>query len=469
VLPEKVALDAGFGRLIGLFLAEGNCDSGKAVWTFGLHERETLVAETVGLLERYGVVAHIRGLPVHNSCKVIVHGTAWTRLLSSLCGNGAGLKQLHPDLTNGPREFLAEVLSGWLDGDGHLRSDGAREGITISPALALGMYDIAQALGRHPTIVRSEPVMNGHAATRRPRWEITMAPGRGRCREDAQHVWRKVRELVLEDYVGPVYDLTVEGDHSYVAEGVGVHNCVPNTGVERIAFTDAVRPGLTSVRYAGRSWPLDETLVTDRTDGWYHEVTSIDPFEGTWPPTDTGSDGTSLGKLLKSLGLIDSYTHAFGGLPEVLSALMSGPVPLGVPWYDSMFQPARSGELVISPDATVAGGHEFNLDGEIDVQAQRVWMTNHWYNRDGTPWGLGGRAWLSFDTLTRLLGEDGDATIMHTVPAVLPAPTPPAPAPPPFLPGLTVGARARLAARAAGAGMSEEQWVTHRIERDLRR
>jgi hypothetical protein len=189
-------------------------------------------------------------------------------------------------------------------------------------------------------------------------------------------------------------------------------SCVPNTGVERIAFGDAVRPGLTAVTYGGQSRSLDERLAVD----WYHDVTAIDPFDGTYPPDDTGSDGTSLAKLLKSLGLIDSYTHAFGGLPEVLAALMTGPVPVGVPWYDSMFQPTRDGELVITPNAQVAGGHEFNLDGELDVDRRRVWMTNHWYNGDGSPWGVQGRAWMSYDTLARLLGEDGDATIMHTVP-----------------------------------------------------
>jgi hypothetical protein len=200
-------------------------------------------------------------------------------------------------------------------------------------------------------------------------------------------------------------------------------SCVPNTGVERVAFSDSVRPGLASVVYGGRRRALDESLVTDETDGWYHEVTSIDPFDGTYPPDDTGSDGTSLGKFLKSIGLVDSYTHAFGGLGDVLAALMTGPVPVGVNWYDSMFTPASSGELVITKGADVAGGHEFNLDGELDAVARRVWMTNHWGE-----WGVAGRAWMSYATLERLLGEDGDATIMHTVSVA----GPPVPGSPPF-------------------------------------
>lgn len=236
-------------------------------------------------------------------------------------------------------------------------------------------------------------------------------------------------------------------------------SCVPNTGVERLAFTDAVRPGLTGVTYGGQQRHLDEPLAVD----WYHEVTAIDPFPGTYPPDDSGSDGTSLGKLLKSYGLIDSYTHALGGLPDVLAALMSGPVPVGVNWYDSMFNPSPSGELIITKNAQVAGGHEFNLDGELDVDARRVWMTNHWYNQDGSPWGVNGRAWLSFDTLTRLLGEDGDATIMHTVPAVLP-PAPPAPGPGAGFPvALDPDVAAHVARAAARRRIEPSAWVNDRL------
>jgi C1A family cysteine protease len=46
--------------------------------------------------------------------------------------------------------------------------------------------------------------------------------------QDDRYVWRSVRELRVEEYVGPVYNLSVQGDESYVAEGVAVHNCTAN-------------------------------------------------------------------------------------------------------------------------------------------------------------------------------------------------------------------------------------------------
>lgn len=70
-LPEKVTLTSGFGRLVGLFLAEGSCSAGKAIWTFGSHERDTLVAETARLIRaEFDIEATIQPRP-NNSTNVI--------------------------------------------------------------------------------------------------------------------------------------------------------------------------------------------------------------------------------------------------------------------------------------------------------------------------------------------------------------------------------------------------------------
>lgn len=42
---------------------------------------------------------------------------------------------------------------------------------------------------------------------------------------DRDSTWRRVRSVELEPFFGLVYDIGVEEDHSYVAEGIGVHNC----------------------------------------------------------------------------------------------------------------------------------------------------------------------------------------------------------------------------------------------------
>lgn len=151
--------------------------------------------------------------------------------------------------------------------------------------------------------------------------------------------------------------------------------------------------------------------------GIYSDATKIDPFEGTYPPTDTGSDGLSVAKVLKTRGLISGYEHAFS-LSAMLTALADHAVIVGTEWRQDMFDPAPDGRQTIT--GRLAGGHEYCLD-ELDVEHERVWMQNSW----GEDWGLQGRAYFSWDDMEVLLKASGDCTIFA------PLATPPPPPPPP--------------------------------------
>lgn len=406
-LPEKIELTERFGRLIGLFLAEGNCDSGKAVWSLNIDERDTLGAEIVSILADYGVTAATREIPTHMGFRVAVYGTAWTRLLSSLCGNGAGLKRLHPTLAGGPREFLAAVFSGWRDGDGHQRVRNAEHvGVTISRELAIGMYDIAQALGYRPVIRHVAPVQNKYAATRRWRWEVATATesSKNYSTQDETHVWRKVREMHLEDYVGPVYDLTVEGAHSYVAEGIGVHNCTGNAGTGSLG----TQPFYDAVGKAVLPAADDAKAGEDFAIQLYKDATVVDGYPGTYPPDDTGSSGLAICKVLKTRGTIKGYrfartAHGF------LRLLQNGPVLQGMPWYKAFFTPDKDGFIDADPNwasSGVAGGHEIEAVGvELDSKDafnSVITYVNSW----GTGWGDNGRFRMRLRTYEKLNGVD---------------------------------------------------------------
>jgi hypothetical protein len=136
----------------------------------------------------------------------------------------------------------------------------------------------------------------------------------------------------------------------------------------------------------------------------YSAATKLDNAPGSYLPDDTGTSGLAGCKAAKKLGYITAYHHAFG-LQHALEALVVQPVVIGVGWYDSFFKPLKSGELVISPDAQVAGGHEIEMN-KLVVKDSQAWIVNSWGD-----WGLKGHAWFSFDTLDRLLHEQGDCTV----------------------------------------------------------
>jgi len=90
--------------------------------------------------------------------------------------------------------------------------------------------------------------------------------------------------------------------------------------------------------------------------------------------------------------------------------------------HNSFDTPDSSGLLVISPGASVRGGHEVVLRG-TDVTAQTVFGDNSWGD-----WGpIGGSFMMGWDTLTRLLAEQGDGTVMVPLGGPVPVPVPPVP------------------------------------------
>jgi hypothetical protein len=156
----------------------------------------------------------------------------------------------------------------------------------------------------------------------------------------------------------------------------------------------------------------------DQAVALYSAATVLDSYGGSYPPTDSGSDGLSVAKAAKAAGLISGYRHATS-LEAALTALAAQPVIAGIDWYDSFDTPDPSGLITIAKKASVRGGHEFVLD-ELDVERRRVWFTNSW----GGGWGLLGRASLSWDDFGRLLDEQGDVTAFVPLSQPAPSPTP---------------------------------------------
>lgn len=152
----------------------------------------------------------------------------------------------------------------------------------------------------------------------------------------------------------------------------------------------------------------------------YEAATRLDPYDGAYPPDDTGSDGVSVTKALQQAGYVTSYTHGFS-LQALATALQTGPALIGVSWYESQFDPAADGAIRVDPTSGLAGGHELVVDsyepGPTSAR-DRYWVTNSW----GQGWGRSGRAYFTGADLAALLSDDGDVTVPAAV--VTPAPTP---------------------------------------------
>ena len=294
-LPETIELTEGFGRLVGLFLAEGSTNQNVVRFSFGLHELDTLVAECVSLLEsELGVHGRVSlASAKRNVAEVVVCGKHWRMFWEALCAKGAGYKRLHPDLHAGPDGFRENVLNGWLAGDGHRRRR-AHAGCTISHAMALDMMQIGLSLGEQPTIKCEQ------REARQDRWIVTFRPGDAKCQESNESgaCWRRVEGVEREEFVGHVFDITVDDDHSFVAETIAVHNCdwAATAHVLMQAADNAGRPippfsGLTVVdQYAAYSGydiktgandngtDMQESIKWCQTKGFYDDNGTVYQF-----------------------------------------------------------------------------------------------------------------------------------------------------------------------------------------------
>lgn len=223
-------LTYGFGKILGYYLAEGSSSKSTLTWTFGRHEEHTLVADLVTLLDQeLGLVGHVTFRP--STCDVKVNGKLWIRLFHSLCGRLAGHKRLHPDVMSGPEEFVRGVLEGWLAGDGY-KQGGKPCGTTTSHDMALNMFDIANRLGMRPAILVDKAPTNQKPdkwgiVSKLPCYRLYLKSeaDNSRVKLEDKTMWRRVRRLDRVPYSGKVYNIGVETDNSYTAEGIGVHNC----------------------------------------------------------------------------------------------------------------------------------------------------------------------------------------------------------------------------------------------------
>ncbi len=161
--------------------------------------------------------------------------------------------------------------------------------------------------------------------------------------------------------------------------------------------------------------PLDEALAV--------KAYCLAVVDGQNVPcsNDPGSDGIDICKAGQKLGLIGGYTHCID-VTTMQQALMERPVLIGINWYSSFDHPDSSGFVSIASGAYIRGGHEvevLGMDPATGFLAENSW---------GPGWGYHGTFQFSFDTMARLLAEQGDC--MVPLPdAVTPTPSPPAPEP----------------------------------------
>lgn len=243
-------------RLVGYYLAEGSCSKGSAQFAF--HADETEYHEDV--ISRYKATfggdlgARLVTWGDGKQSFVGCNGVVAVDFFSTSCGRGAANKSFPSWVWDCSDELLTEVVIGAWRGDGWIEKSGRMGFGTISQQLAEDMRRSLLRLGVIARVRCRVQRKSNYATDPAPFWTLevrgvhadTLAsllgeeiitpphrrPGRGPWIDEG-FAHYKVRSIDVESVEAlPVFNIEVDEDHSYLAEGVVSHNCPPYGDLE---------------------------------------------------------------------------------------------------------------------------------------------------------------------------------------------------------------------------------------------
>lgn len=259
VPSQQVILDEKMGWLLGIYLAEGGLDrypNGKpnrVTFSCGRHETDIVDGIEYIVNDVFGIDAHIDNLPSKPTVTLVrVGNVAVARLFDELTNGNVYSKSIPACVFSAPLPVKLAVIRGWLDGDGHERiasyNNGCSvmsTGVTASLPLLRDMSRLMLSAGLKPssrmrcpqedrapsgsTYLYGESFLTVFEEHRSEVAGMMSKHGlRKTYRDMVEHGIAaqidKIERTQVVDHT--VYCIEVEEDHSFIANGYGVHNCV---------------------------------------------------------------------------------------------------------------------------------------------------------------------------------------------------------------------------------------------------
>lgn len=144
----------------------------------------------------------------------------------------------------------------------------------------------------------------------------------------------------------------------------------------------------------------------------YHEAQKVDPWPGGEyagaVPTYSGTSVLAGAQVLSKLGCFTEYRWATSIDDVILALGHTGPVVLGIDWYDSMYNPDSNGYIHVA--GSKVGGHCLLAHGiTIATKSIKLWNSWDWHECQ-----------ISYEDLNKLLLAGGEACIPINKAKVIP-------------------------------------------------
>jgi len=338
-LPQAIAVDKDFCRLVGYYLSEGYTNSRDAIaFCFSSDEKEYIV-DLQSLMEKiFGIEPSrifqkkgISGVEIIYFSKILCN--VFGHLFYTSSDKKAHSKMLPTWMLELPLEKQVEIFRGWWRGD---------YGSTVSRTLMNQMKIILLRLGVVPSIyvnTRTQYEKRGkHFINRRKisansdlfmlsnisffedkfnllkekefaKYDYKTIRRNGWI--DENYIYLPVRDIEKTSYRGDVFNLEVEEDNSYVTEFAAVHNC----WTPWFAIFGS-KSGFDSIEecfdeYSKYIFALETGLSSDPKINW--RLSALDKFT-----LISNSDAHSLKKLGREANVFEGESISYQKIIEAL-------------------------------------------------------------------------------------------------------------------------------------------------------
>ena len=236
-MKELPPFDEDFFYLVGRWLGDGwvtkkqkrsrpgKISSAEIIICAGYDKEERLKEAVETVIDRYTV----------ERCRTVVKYKFTSLLLCDWLTENFGYKAHGKEIPSWafsmPESWREALLRGVLDTDGHRASDTMYRVTTVSKKLAHSLRLLGETLGYSTAVFRAKMpptcVIEKRVCNQRDQYCVQLVTPSKRSRlSDDKHSWYRAKKVLPGDgAMKTVYNLTVEEDNSYIAEGIVVHNC----------------------------------------------------------------------------------------------------------------------------------------------------------------------------------------------------------------------------------------------------
>ncbi len=243
-LPKEINITPSFLRLAGYFLAEGHVRTDKCKGTvgFSFNSKEVdYINDTIYLMKRIFNITPAKLVDERNTTNILFYSARLARFFAKLFGKGAKNKSLPHWMLLLPIRKQAQILCGLWRGDGYVNSHRAKY-VTISKQLAyqvrvlllrqkiISSFFTIPSTGMHkesyPIFIQDDSSLKKIAnivgtninipAKRKEIYKSWL---------DKKYYYTGIQEIKSVSHKGFVYNLEVDGSHSFVSDAATLHNC----------------------------------------------------------------------------------------------------------------------------------------------------------------------------------------------------------------------------------------------------